>query len=219
VRGDALALRMLENQLESRAEATNDHLKWVIEKVSDILELKPTKAHYLPFRAIDDTEQKTLMLQLKQIAGDDLSKRELYSSFDINLDQMRRERVQEAVDDARLQLEITNEVTKVQNAASAAAQGGGTMGLRYDVQAITAQADQTAQQLMGMDPASKQSQLDYLSQSDPVMYACVKEALANYDQSAVQQATQQVAAQGGAQPGQQPGAQPGQQPGAQQPMQ
>ena len=92
------------------------------------------------------------------------------------------------------------EIARVQNAASAAAQGGGTMGLRYDVQAITAQADQKAQELMSMDPASKQSQLDYLSQSDPVMYACVKEALANYDQSAVQQATQQVRAQGGPAP-------------------
>lgn len=198
IRGDSLALRMLENQLESHAEMTDDQLKWIIQQVADILGLKTTKAKYIPFRAIDDTEQKTLMLQLRQITGDDMSKRVLYSQFDIDPDEMRKEKVQEAVDDARLQLQVQTEVTRVQNAASASAQGGGTMGLRYDVQAITAKADEMAQQLMQSDPSTKQSQMDYLSQSDPVLYACVKEALANYDQSAVQQATQQVRAGGGA---------------------
>mgnify|MGYP003417581435 CR=1 FL=1 len=201
VRGDALALRMLENQLESRAEMTDDQLKWIIAQVADILSWTPTKANYIPFRAIDDAEQKTLLLQLHQLTGGDLSKQVLYSPFNVDLDKMRSQKVQEAADDARLQLDIQNEVSRVQNAAAAAAQGGGTMGLRYDVQAITSQADQKAQELMQLDPASKQSQLDFLSQSDPVMYACVKEALANYDQSAVQQATQQVRAQGGPVPG------------------
>jgi hypothetical protein len=200
VRGDALALRMLENQLDSRAEMTDDQLKWIISEVADILGIQTTKANYVPFRAIDDTEQKTLMLQLRQLVGNDLSKQALYAPFDINLDEMREQRVQEAVDDARLELKIQTEVAKVQTAAATAAQGGGTMGLRYDVQAIMAKADETAQQLMGMDPGTRKSQLDYMNQSDPVMYSVVKEMLANYDSSAQQQAAQQIEAQGGAQP-------------------
>lgn len=211
VRGDALALRMLENQLDTRAEMTNDQLKWIIAQVSEVMGLAPTKAKYIPFRAIDDTEQKTLVLQLNQSTGGDLSKKELYKSFDIDVAKMNEDKVQEAVDAARLQLRIQNETQKIQNSATAAAQGGGTMGLRYDIQAITAAADQKAQELMQVDEGTRQSELDFLSQNDAVMYACVKDALENYQQSAVQQATQQVQAQGGPQPGAQPGApaQPG----------
>lgn len=202
VRGDAIGIRMLENQLQTRAEMTDDQLRWVIDQIATIMNIKPVKASYVPFRSIDDAEQKTLMLQLKQIAPDVVTDKALLAPFSVDLNAMRKEQVQEAVDKARIQMEIQSEVSRVQNAAAAAAQSGGAMGLRYDSQAITAAADQKAQELMALDPSTRKSELAFLSQTDFVMYSCVREMLDNYEQSAVQQASQQVRSAGGAAPAQ-----------------
>jgi hypothetical protein len=64
---------------------------------------------------------------------------------------------------------------------------------------VIAQADQLVQQLMGLDPGTRQSQMHALQTEDMVMYAVVKERLHDQTTQQNQQAIAQ-ARQGGGDP-------------------
>ena len=200
VTGSAISLRMLENQLETDANDMNDQAKWIMEQVGGILNWKTVPAKYIPFRMVDDSEQKGLIMQLNQATGGALSKSTQLAPFNIDLKAERDTKMQEAIDDLRSQLETDKIVQKLQNSASQQAQQAAQQGqgLGYNPQAVLAQADGLAQQLQQADPSTRQSQMDQLSQEDPVMYAVVKDRMETMAQNMRQQAIAQAKQQGGA---------------------
>jgi hypothetical protein len=208
--GSGISLRMLENQLESDASDQNEQLAWMIKQISSILNWKPAEARFIPFKLVDDTEQKAALMQLQQLLGAPLSKDTLAAPYNIDLAKEREKKKQEAVDDMRADMELQQQVMKLQTSAAQQAQQGAMSGagLGYNAQAVIAQADTLVGQLTGMDPGSRQSQMDHLSQEDPVMYAVVKDRMEAQAQQMRQQATQQVKQQqaGGAAPGAAPAA-------------
>ena len=201
VTGSAISLRMLENQLETDAKDMDDQARWIMQQVARILEWKTVPVKYIPFRMVDDAEQKNLLLALNQQTGGTLSKSTLYAPFQIDVASERKSKQQEAVDDMRDQLETQQQLQKLQNSASQQAQQAAQMGqgLGYNPQAVIAQADSLAQQLSQQDPSSRQSQMDQLSQEDPVMYAVVKDRMETMAQNMRQQALQQSKSQSGVQ--------------------
>lgn len=199
--GSGISLRMLENQLDTDAAQQNDQLEWIIQQVAAVLSWRPTKAKFVPFKLVDDTEQKAALMQLHQLLGGPMSKDTLLKPYNIDLSKEREKSEQEMLDDARSQLEFQKKQQKLLTSASQQAQqtAQSGQGLGYNPQAVIAQADQLVQQLMSLDPGTRRSQMDHLSQEDGVMYAVVKDRLEANAQMMRQQAASQAmqGAQGG----------------------
>ncbi len=197
--GSSITLRMLENQLETYTSQQNDQLEWIIEQVASILGWEAVEAHFIPFKLIDDTEQKQLLLQAQQITGGALSRERMFAGYDdIDIVAERKRRQQEALDDARSDMELQSKQQKMQNSISVqadqAAQQGG--GMSYNPNAVVAQADQLVQQWSQLDEGTRRSQMDHLAQEDPVMSAVVKDRMQAQATQMKQQAVAQMAQQG-----------------------
>lgn len=189
--GSAITLRMLENQLETFTSYQNEQMNWIIEQVANILGWKAVDAEYTPFKLIDDTQQKQLLVQLnlqKPIVSDDT----ILSMHDIDINEERDKRKQEQLDEARFTMELQREMEQLQNTLAQQAQqeaaSGGGAGLAYNPQQVLARADEIAQTLTQMDQGTSRSHMDHLSQEDPVMYAVVKDRMAMMQQMQKQQA-------------------------------
>jgi hypothetical protein len=145
----------------------------------------------VPFRLIDDAQQKQLLLNInsmKPLVSDGT----ILDMLNIDINKERAKRQQETLDETRDQLETQQKVQEMQNsimqqATQAALQGNN--GMNYNPVQVLAQADQLVQQLQQMDPGSQKSFFDQLSQEDPVMYAVVKDRWETAKNMMKQQAT------------------------------
>lgn len=177
--GSAITLRMLENQLATYTGHLNRQLNWIIKQTGKILSIKPLKAEYTPFKLVDDSEQKQLLIQLNQMKPL-VSDSTIMSMMDIDVDDERDKRKQETLTDARWNVEVQEELTKLQNnlALKARREAQSGEGLSYNPQAVIARAEEIVQLLMQKSDGERKSVMSHLSQEDPVMYAVVKDRLA-----------------------------------------
>ena len=94
--------------------------------------------------------------------------------------------------DARMQQEIQQEMAKLQQdlaqQAKAMAQQGQPPGLNYDQQAVIAQAENLAMELLNVDDGTRRSQLSALQAEDYVMYSV---AIQRMEQLRLDQSRQQ----------------------------
>lgn len=177
--GSGIQLRVLENQLLHQTGDLNDLAQWINDKFARLLGWETMPVELAPFRFIDDVQQKSLMLQLHAANPQDpwLSKATLGEAFDIDPVEERKHKRQEALDDARGQQELAQDLQKLQNTLAQKVQAQammGQQGLQYDQQQIIAQADGMVQQMMGLDPGSRRSQMHALEIEDYVMYSVVQ---------------------------------------------
>lgn len=181
--GSGIQLRVLENQLVHQTGDLNDLLQWVTDRSAKQLGRGTVAVSLAPFRFIDDVQQKALLLQLNMAdptTGPWLSQRTLGEAFDVDPSDEREWRKKEAIDAARAAMELQTEMQKMQNNLGARARSQAAMGqqpMSYDQQAVIAEADQIAQQMMSLDEGSRRSQMHALQAEDLVMYAVVKERI------------------------------------------
>lgn len=192
--GSSITLRMLENQLETYTSHLNDQLNWIIRQVSKVLGWKVVEAEYMPFKLIDDTAQKQITMSLQQVTEGAISKTTLLEINEYDINEERKKRVQEQLDEARMQMDVQTKLNKLQNTitqqAQTEAQNG--PGLSYNPQVVLAHAEELVQQISQLDPSSQKSMLAQLSQEDPVMYAVVKDRWHTLQSMERQQATAQM---------------------------
>jgi len=188
--GSSITLRMLENQLETHTSHLNDQLNWIIQQSAKILSWKVAEAKYLPFKLVDDAVQKQFVMGLQQSTQGMISNTTLLELNDSDINEEREKRMQETLDETRMQMTLQQRITKIQNSLAQQAQqeaNSGT-GLSYNPQAVIASAEQLVQELSGSDPSTQKSMLAQLSQEDPVMYAVVKDRWATQKAVEKQQA-------------------------------
>ncbi len=174
--GSSITLRMLENQLETYTGQLNEQLNWIVAQSAKILGWKIAEAKYMPFKLIDDTMQKQTVLALAQ-QTQQISATTLFDLHDIDINEERKKRLQEALDEQRFQMDLSKKTQQIQNslAEQAAQESQSGTGLSYNPQAVIGAAEQVVDQLAQMDPGMQRSMLAQLSQEDPVMYAVVKD--------------------------------------------
>jgi hypothetical protein len=186
--GSGIQLRVLENQLLHQTDDLNDLLQWITDKAAKLLGWSTISVELAPFKFIDDVQQKALLLQLNMAdpsSGPWISKTTLGEAFDVDPVEEREKRKQETLDDARVAAEIQVEMQKRQTELGMQARMQaqlGQQGAAYDPQAMTQQADQIVQQLMGLDEGTRRSQMQDLQKRDMPMYSLVKELLASATQ-------------------------------------
>ena len=179
--GSSVTLRMLENQFETYLGYLNDFLTWVVEETSKVHGLKKVKVSWAPFRLVDDVQQKQTVLSLHSSNPGQplLSNDTLLKLHDMDYADEQKKIQQERLDSARAAIELQQQQEQISDSLAAKAQqeAASGVGLQYDTQAIVAQGDQLAQQLMGIDEGQRRSIMSQLSQEDAVMYAVVKDRL------------------------------------------
>ncbi len=189
--GSAITLRMLENQLQTYTNHLNDQLNWLILQVSKILGWTVVEAEYTPFKLIDDAQQKQMLLAINQTTQS-ISTSTILELHDLDIHEEREKRKQEAIDEARMTMDLQQEMQQMQNTLAlqaqqdAASQGGN--GLAYNPQQVIAKAEEIMGTFQQMDPGMVKSYMSHLSQEDPVMYAVVKDRMATQEQMNKQQA-------------------------------
>lgn len=182
-RGD-VTLRMIENQLQTHIEDLNGLLQWVEKKCSTFLGWESVNMKLADFKMIDDTENKQLYFQMWQAGKLDDAK--MYEMMNVDPEQVRKQRKQEALDQARDDMETQAALHKLQNSLSNQAQQQAMTAqnnAQYDQQAILAQADQIVQQMAQLDAGTRRSQMDALQGEDAIMYAVVKDRLEQMQQN------------------------------------
>jgi len=154
-----------------------------------------------PFKLVDDVQQKGALLQANQMAGGQmLSMTSLAGMFDRDLSEERDLRLQEQVDEFKFQHEVQTKIQDLETNLSDQARNQAMQGgPGYDIGKVLAQADSMAQQMLQVDPNTRQSQMHSLQTEDPVMYAVVVQRLeeAQTQQDAQMRSQMQ---QGGAMP-------------------
>lgn len=200
--GSGIQLRVLENQLLHQTSDLNDLLQWITDKSAQLLGWESISVELAPFKFIDDVQQKSLLLNLAQSNPQKpiLSDTTMAEMFDKDLADERKKRKQETLDEVRFQQELQNDISKMQNNLAAQVQSQASMGqqaLQYDQQQIIAQADTIVQQIMGLDPGTRRSQLHALEVEDKVMYAVVVDRMKDMQTSTNHEALTATRANGG----------------------
>jgi hypothetical protein len=181
--GSGVTLRMLENQLESSLFQINNLLQWTTDKLSKYLSWDSCKVALGDFKMVDDVQQKGIFLNLWQSGV--VSKTTLAEANGIDLAEERERMKQEQLEDAQLQREIQMSIQEMQNTLADQARaevqmgnpGQQAQGSQYDQQAVIAQAENIALQMLQMDPNMRRSQLSSLQSEDYVMYSVVIQRL------------------------------------------
>lgn len=201
--GSSVLMRILENQLLHQTNDLNDLLQWIADAVADVVGLERVEASLTPFKLMDDTERKQLLLNVNQQTGGQLSRKTMTEGYSIDVERERAQRAQEVIDDARQDLRTQSQVQKLQRSLANQAQSGAGGGMNYDQQEMIAQADQMVQELSSLDDGQRQSTLAHLKNEDLVMYSVVKVRLE--DAKTQGDAAAIAAARGGPEGGAAPG--------------
>ncbi len=200
--GMEASLRLIENQTQNDSDDCNDLLQWYTDKISRFLGWERIDTSLTPLKMVDDTETKNTIITLATGGGGTtpvVSLTTMTERLGLDLDKERDKRMQEAIDEARFQQKLTVEMQKLQNtlAQQVQQQVSGAQGLNYDQQAVIAQADTLVQQLAGLDPNTRRSQLHSLQVEDMVMYSVVIQRLEEQQNTETAQARAQISAGGG----------------------
>ena len=173
--GSSVTLRMLENPLESSVFQINSLLRWVAKSVGLYMGWPDVEVKLGDFKMVDDIQQKQLVMQL--FGQNIVSKTTVAEAHGIELTEEQDRVKNEALSDARMQQDIQQEMMKLEQAlaeqAKAQAQQAQPAGLNYDQQAVIAQAEQVAMDMLNMDEGNRRSQLSALQAEDYVMYSVV----------------------------------------------
>jgi len=193
--GTSVSLRMLENQLLSDKTDALGLLNWIGFRCAEIMNRELVPMDIVPFKFVDDVQQKQMDLSVHaQLGGAYLSARAIAEANGRDIDQLRRERKDDAIAEAKLAREINQMVAAIEAdlamSSEMQAQTQRGDGLAYDQQAVLAAAEPTVQELMQMDHSQRRSTLASLQSEDFVMYSVVVQRLA--------QARRQNGGQGGA---------------------
>lgn len=195
-------LRMIENQLQGHTDDMNALLQWYTDKLSHFLGWQRIETQLVPMKMVDDTENKQTLINLALGQTPIISLSTLTDRLGLDLEDERRKRRQEALDEMRHQQKLQAETQKLQNslAQQVQVQVGAGAGLTYDQQAVIAKADEIVQQLASLDPTSRRSELYALQTEDMVMYAVVIQRWEEYKRTQTNDAKAQMQQQAPSEP-------------------
>ncbi len=197
--GSSVTLRMLENQLLTQTKDLEDLMAWIDDKCASFLGWGKIHTELLPFKLVDDVAQKGMIAQLNQ-AKPIISDTTMAELFGHDLKKERELRMQEALDEARFQMDVQKKISDMQNSLGNQARQQAGSAPPYNPMQIVQQADQLVQQLAGLDHGSRRSELDKLKTEDFVMYSVASKRLEDYDQTQTADAKAQLNGKAQSQP-------------------
>lgn len=178
--GQGASLRLLENQMGKVSSALNECIDFIVQKVGHALNKKTIKIEMIPFKIIDDIQEKAAIVQLAS-QGAGVSKGTLMEIFNMDAKSEAEKLSQEARDGIIKDIEISKFQQEEANSAEERARAQDNMnGGNFETLNQTAllnEADMQANQIAGMDYSQKRSTLDEMSKTNYILYSVVKARL------------------------------------------
>lgn len=192
-----VTLRMLENMFFTYTDQLKDGMQWITNEICDYLGLERVTTGMVPFKLIDDVQQKQTTIQLGLQTGV-ISKTSITSLLDHDIDEEREKQLQEAIAEAQQAKKINEEISKIEQSLSQQVKNEQTSNpLNYDPMAVMQVGQQQAMALIQIPMEQRKSMLLQLQAQDPVLHAVVTRALDDMHKMERQQGAGAVAAAGG----------------------
>jgi len=192
------SLRLLENQMAKLTSSLNGFIEFVVGKIAKHLDKVPITIELLPFKIIDDLQEKATIVQLAaQNSG--ISRETLMEIFNMDAEVERNQLIREQKDDIKTNLEIQKYQQDVQQSIEEKARAeeaqNNSSFQNLDQQMLLQEADTQVQQLMQMQDGQRRSALDEMAKTNYILYATVKARIDMAQQKQGYQAKQQVKGQ------------------------
>jgi hypothetical protein len=192
------SLRLLENQLAKITAGLDDAIEFIVNKVSRILHKEPIPIKLIPFKIIDDLQEKAAIIQLASSGQGMISKATILEMFNLDANNELNRSVEEQKDEVKRQIQLQDYQQEVASSIEEKAKQKEQMNTgsfeMLNQQALMQEAQVYAQQLSQMDPGMRKSQLDEMAKTNYIMYGVVKALLEmqdhKQDYAAAQQAKQ-----------------------------
>lgn len=201
------ALRQLEKTWDFFIHQTNNWLDWATDTIATIMGWDPVDASLSPTTIVDDIARKQLLLQLA-FQGD-ISMDTAFRPWRLRYREEQDRRQLEEEWRAQRQMELERALSGKSTLMPAALPPGAPQGAPPiplgapqsaaatppSLEELVAQADQTAQQLMGVPDTVRISQLRMLGQQHPTLHALVKQRLSKMDRQTDREGGMQLRSQ------------------------
>lgn len=179
IQNSAVALRIMENQLEPYIEQLTSFANWVIEVINSKYNKAYSEVDLVPFRLADDIMNKQMLLQSQ---GSAVSRKTVQESLNLDPDKERKRLISEQVQSSQDQKEVEQSLREEEQNAAALAQAeeqsvnDGDIPA-YNQQKLIAKANELAQQFLAVPYEQRKSYMSQLQNEDYVMWALVTKQL------------------------------------------
>jgi len=190
------ALRLLENQMAKNQYDLNRIIKFIIDEVATLVNKKPIQVTLLPFKIIDDLQEKATIVQLASQGGGMISTGTLLELFNMDANAERRRAAEEQKEQIKEQLDIQHYQQEVQQNIQEKARQENIMNQSsfnsLNTQALMQEAQAQAQQLAQLSDGERKSALDEMAKTNYIMYSTVKALLEMNQRREIYQAGKQA---------------------------
>ena len=171
--GGSVTLRMLENTLFTYTSQLKTALQWVTDEINGYMNFDKVSVDMVPFKLVDDVQQKQLLLQLWE-AGK-IADSTVSEFFDIDFAEERQKLESDAMQNAKSAERTQRVMEDIQNnVANQVRQQAMGDPLSYDPMAVYQVAEEQAMQLTQMPAEHRKQALNEMEQTDPVLHALVQ---------------------------------------------
>ncbi|MEM4206523.1 MAG: hypothetical protein QXQ43_04515 [Nitrososphaerota archaeon] len=184
-----ITLRMLSKQLEPITSQLNQLVQWIADTIADLEKLPKVNAEIVPFKLVDDTDEKMILLQsiMAPQPGSLVSAKTIGEALGIDVEKEQQQLEREALEAKRREVRLNEEMNKIMQEAIATQQQSqsqsiGAQSISNAEQAIMEEARQYVEQLAQMPPQDRKRYLIEIGKSRPVLHAVIIEMLEDYRQ-------------------------------------
>jgi len=171
--GGSVTLRMIENILFTFTSQLETMMQWLTDEVNNYMNYEEVEVNLIPFKLVDDVQQKQLILQLWE-AGK-ISDTTASEYFDINFEEERKKLISDNEQNAKTEQKMNRVMADIQNnIAEQLRQQEMGDPLSYDPQAVMQVAQEQAMQLTQLPAEERKNALAQMEQTDPVLHAVVQ---------------------------------------------
>ena len=190
------SLRLLENQLAKTKYDLDRIIEFIVKEISTIIKKNPIDITLLPFKIIDDLQEKATIVQLAAQGGGMISTGTLLELFNMDANSERRRSMEEQKEQTKEQLELQHYQQDIQTSIEEKAKQQNIMNQSnfnsLNTQALMQEAQQYVSQLEQLDEGQRKSQLDTLSKQNFILYATVRSLLEMDQRKQIYQAGKQA---------------------------
>lgn len=174
-----VGLRMLENTLLTYTSQVEGLIEWVMTRVTKYLTMETCAVTLTPFKLTDDDNMRQILLNLQgQGKASTSTLLESYGiKYEDELNRIREDAVEEAVNQAKMQLEVDRGVFL------AAKQMTDKFDQNNDYRTALSKAQQIAEQLHGSDMSTRRQVLNQFKIEDFALYLMVSKLLEEYNEA------------------------------------
>ena len=190
------SLRLLENQLAKHKYDLDRIIDFIVQEIASFTKKDPVKVELLPFKIIDDLQEKAAIIQLATQGGGIISTGTLLELFNMDANTERKRNIEEQKAMVKEQLELQRYQQQVQTSLEEKARAEEALSRssfnQLNQQALMQEAETYVEQLLQLDEGERKSRLDELAKTNYILYATVKALMEMKTRKAIYMAGKQA---------------------------